>query len=80
MKKIFHDVGIEALILVTKPSTHITVIDRKNMYDNGDIVFDDECHKLCHYQYDKYVRSRIRDLYVENDTLVLTIETCNESY
>ncbi len=50
------------------------------MYDTGEVVFSDECHKLCHYQYDKYVRSRIRDLYVENDTLVLTIETCNESY
>ena len=80
MKKIFHDVAVEALILVTKPSTPIVVIDRKNMYDNGEIVFDDECHKLCHIKYTKYVRSRIRDLCISDDKLVFTIETCNESY
>lgn len=80
MKKIYHDIAIEALILITRPNTHITVIDRKNMYDNGKIVFSNECHKLCHYDYAKIVRSRIRDLYAEDDKIIITIETCNEDF
>lgn len=80
MKKVFHDIAVEALILITKPSTHITVIDRKNMFDTGEIVFSDECHKLCHYDYTKITRSMIRDLYVEDNKLIITVETCNEKF
>lgn len=80
MKRIPQDAAIETLLYVIRPDTHIKVIDRLNMYDQGNIVYDGLKSKFDNYEYSKYHRSKVHGIELKDDTLILIIETANDKY
>lgn len=80
MKRIPQDAAIQTLLYVIRPDTHIKVIDRLNMYDQGNVVYDGLKSKFDGVEYAKYHRSKVHSIELKDDVLILTIETAYEQY
>lgn len=82
MKKIPQYMAVETLLSVLNPTHYINVIDRKNMYDNGETVYSGKAIEFLYgYKYAKYQRTKVSSIDIlDTSTMVITIETCNDKY
>ena len=80
MKKIPQNAAIETLQYIMRPDQKLIIKDRANMYDTGKVVFDDVNKNLIGYDYAKIMKSKIRDIGIQDDAIVLTIEMSNDEY
>jgi hypothetical protein len=80
MKRIAQDVAIETLTYVLNPTQPVIIIDRKNMYDDGEMVFQGEVSELNSYEYSKILKSKIYSIINRDGIFVFAIETANDKY
>lgn len=81
MKRIAQDVAIETLTYVMNPTQPVIIVNRKNMYDDGEMVFQGNVYDLNSYEYSKILKSKIYSIgSLDDGTIIFFIETVNDKY
>lgn len=80
MKRIPQQMAVATVLYYTPPTQHVIIIDRKNMYDKGSVVFDSEAKNIVDNKYSKYEKSAVRKLEISDNIITLYIETALEEY
>lgn len=81
MKRIPQKTAVQTISYFVSPKSKVIIIDRENMYDKGEEVFngiwDDLMYDL---EYAKIHASEVHGIDVKDDTIIITIETKYKEY